>query len=153
MGTQINTDTDKHKFLYKDLSYKLQGIFFEIRNTYGPGQKENIYHKLLEEIFKRDKIPFEKEKAINIYTIDGKIVGTYKPDFVIDNKIIIEVKSSRFTTRTDEKQLYYYLRNSEYEVGFLINFSTPTIYIKRIIYTNDRKPFLKTQINTNVNIN
>jgi GxxExxY protein len=94
-------------------------------------------------MFKRDKIPFEKERAINIYTIDGKIIGTYKPDFIIDDKIIIEVKSSRFTTKTDEKQLYYYLRNSKYEVGFLVNFSTPKIYIKRVIYTNDRKPFLK----------
>ena len=43
----------------------------------------------------------------------------------------------------DEKQLYFYMRNSNYEVGFLVNFSTPVLLIKRIIYTNDRKPFLK----------
>lgn len=140
MDTDRNTD--KHGLLYEDLSYKLRGIFFEIRNTYGPGQKENIYHRLLEEAFKKYKISFKKEVAINIYSTDGKIVGTYKPDFIVEDKIIIEVKSSRFTTKIDEKQLYYYLRNSKHEIGFLVNFSTPNIYIKRVIYTNNRKPFL-----------
>jgi len=131
------------KLLYKDLSYKLRGLFFQIRNTYGPGQKENIYSNLLTEALKENKIPFEKEKFINIYTPNGKVAGTYKPDFIIDDKIIIEVKSSRYTTRIDEKQLYYYLRNSKYEIGLLINFSTPKLFIKRIIYTNNRKPFLQ----------
>jgi len=145
MNTNKNTDTrrSENKLLYKDLSYKLRGCFFEVRNTYGPGQKENIYHKLLEDTFKNNHISFRKEAAINIYTTKGEIVGTYKPDFIVDDKIIIEVKSSRFTTKTDEKQLYYYLRNSKHEVGFLVNFSTPGLYIKRIIYTNDRKPFLQ----------
>lgn len=143
--TQINTNenTDAHKFLHKELSYQLRGLFFNIRNIYGPGQKENIYQNLLVNTLKENKIPFEKEKAINIYTLNGKTAGTYKPDFVIDDKIILEIKSSRFTTKIDEKQLYYYLRNSKYEIGFLINFSTPKLYIKRIIYTNDKKPFLQ----------
>lgn len=132
------------ELLHRELSYKLRGLFFKIRNTYGPGQKEKIYQNLLEETLKENKIHFEKEKAIKIYTPNGKIAGTYKPDFIIDDKIIVEIKSSRFTTKIDEKQLYYYLRNSDYEVGFLINFSTQELYIKRIIYTNDRKPFLKT---------
>jgi len=134
------------ELLYRELSYKLRGLFFEIRNNYGPGQKENIYQNLLTELLKENRIPFEKEKAIKIYTLKGKVVGTYKPDFIIDNKFIIEVKSSRFTTKTDEKQLYYYLRNSKYEVGFLVNFSTSQLYIKRIIYTNNRKPFLQKSV-------
>jgi len=131
------------KLLHKELSYKLRGLFFNIRNTYGPGQKENIYQNLFSEVLKENKIPFEKEKYINIFSPNEKIAGTYKPDFVIDDKIIVEIKSSRYTTKIDEKQLYYYLRNSEYEIGFLVNFSTPTLHIKRIIYTNDKKPFLQ----------
>jgi len=131
------------KLLHRELSYKIRGLFFKIRNTYGPGQKENIYQNLLAESLKENKIPFGKEKAINIYTPNKKIAGIYKPDFIIDNKVIVEIKSSRYTTRIDEKQLYYYLRNSKYEVGFLVNFSTPKLYIKRIIYSNSRKPFLQ----------
>ncbi len=141
MRTQNNTDKN---FLYKDLSYRLLGCFFNIRRNYGPGQKEIIYSNLIKEWLEKNKIPFEKERAMKIYSIEtGKSVGTYKPDFIIDNKILLEIKSSRITIRQDEKQLYYYLRNSKYELGYLINFSTPRLYIKRVIYTNDRKPFLR----------
>lgn len=70
-------------------------------------------------------------------------MGSYRPDMIIDGKIIVEAKSSRFTNKQDEKQLYFYLRNSKYELGYLINFSTPKLYLKRIVYSNDKKPFLK----------
>ncbi len=70
-------------------------------------------------------------------------MGRYRPDFIIDDVITVEVKSSQFTTKQDEKQLYHYIRNSRYELGYLVNFSTPSLYVKRIIYTNDRKPFLE----------
>lgn len=117
----------------------------KIRREYGPGQKEKVYVNLIAEWLIQNKILFEKEKAINIYSTEtGKVVGTYKPDLIINREIIIEVKSSRFTSKLDEKQLYFYLRNSKYEVGYLVNFSTPQLYIKRIIYTNNRKPFLRT---------
>ena len=129
--------------LYNELSYKLRGLFFKIRNTYGPGQKEIIYHNILVELLKENKISFLKEKTINIYSENKKVVGVYRPDFIIDDKIILEIKSSRISVKADEEQLFYYLRNSKYEIGFLVNFSTPHLYIKRIIYTNDRKPFLQ----------
>lgn len=146
ISTQIytNMNTDQHKFLHKELGYQLRGCFFKIRNNYGPGQKESVYVNLIAEWLKNQKIPFEKEKSIKIYSVDsGKVVGLYKPDFVIDDKILLEIKSARVTTKQDEKQLYFYLRNSKYEIGYLVNFSTPKLYIKRIIYTNDKKPFLK----------
>ena len=134
----------KGKILYKELSYKLQGCFYEIRNNYGPGQKESVYVNLIIESLKNKGIAIEKEKAIKIYSINSKkVVGTYKPDLVVDDKILVEVKSSRTITKQDEKQLYFYLRNSKYEVGYLVNFSTPRLYIKRIVYSNHRKPFLR----------
>ncbi len=137
-------NTKQHGLLYKDLSYKIQSCFFEIRKEYGPGQKESIYVNLIIEWLIDNKILFEKEKSIKIYSSKtGRVVGIYRPDLIVDDKIIIEVKSSRFGSQQDERQLYYYLRNSKYEVGYLINFSFPHLYIKRIIYTNDRKPFLR----------
>lgn len=143
-NTNKNTNTHKSPVLYPELSYIIQGIVYGIRKQYGPGQKEIIYHRLLEEKLLTDKLIVEKEKRINIYSHDsGKVVGIYQPDIIVDNKIILEIKSSRFTTQTDEKQLYYYLRNSIFELGYLINFSTPRLYMKRIIYTNDNKPYIR----------
>ena len=137
------TTRNNTKLLYPELSYKIQGIFFDIRKTYGPGHKETVYQNLIEEKLEALKIPFVREPRVRIFSQESKkVMGTYQPDFSVNDKIIIEVKSSRFTTRVDEKQLYHYLRNSTYELGFLVNFSTPRLYVKRIIYTNDRKPFL-----------
>jgi len=83
----MNTNQHK-KFLYKELSYQLQRCFFEIRKNYGPGQKESIYVNLVAEWLKEHHTPFEKEKSIKIYSItSGKVVGIYRPDFLIDNKI------------------------------------------------------------------
>ncbi|MBI4649306.1 MAG: GxxExxY protein [Bacteroidia bacterium] len=136
---------DENNFLYKELSYELIGIFYKIRNEYGPGHKEKVYQNIYEEFLISKQIPYKREVRINVYSSEtGKIVGTYVPDFVIDDKIIVEFKSSKYTTITDEKTFYHYLRNSKFEVGYLVNFSTQQFYIKRIIYTNDRKPFLKT---------
>ena len=114
-----------------------------IRNNYGPGQKESVYHNLLGEELDALGLFYEKEKSIRIYSSRTKrVIGYYRPDYVVEGKIIIEIKSSRVATRQDEKQLYHYLRNSKYEIGYLVNFSTHRIYIKRIIYSNNRKPFL-----------
>src|SRR3989344_5474955 len=131
------------ELLHKDLSYKLQGHIFAVRKQYGPGLKENVYGNVLAELFEQDGIPFERERSVPIYSQQsGKVVGRYQPDFVIDGKLILELKASPKPSPQDERQLYSYLRNSRFEVGYLVNFSTPKLVMKRILYTNDRKPFL-----------
>ena len=132
-----------NELLYPELSYVIQGCSFEIRSQYGPGHKEVIYQRVLEEKLLRKGLVVEREKKISIYSVDsGKVIGVYQPDMLVESKILIELKSSRVASQQDEKQLYYYLRNSEYELGYLINFSTPQLFIKRIVYGNYRKPFL-----------
>ena len=133
----------ENKILYKELSYIIQGCCFEIRKEYGPGQKESVYVNLLKECIEKHNVSIEKEKSIKIYSSQsGKIVGSYRPDLIVDDKIIIEVKSTRITIKQDERQIYHYLRNSKYELGYLINFNTPRLFIKRIVYSNYKKPFL-----------
>jgi GxxExxY protein len=73
------------------------------------------------------------------------VVGSYQPDFIVEDKIIIELKALEQMPRKMIDQLYSYLRNSEYELGFLINFSSGGVDIKRVIYTNDRKKHIQLQ--------
>jgi len=83
------------------------------------------------------------KKELIFYSLDtGKILGTYVPDFVVEDKIIIEIKASTFTTQQDVRQQQSYLKASTYEVAYLVNFCTEKLYIKRSIYTNDRKYFI-----------
>lgn len=130
--------------LYKELSYRIQGAAIEVRKDFGSGHKEQVYQKAFEEELKRRKIKYRREESIKIYSPkDGKFIGLYRPDFVIDNKIVIEIKAEKIVPRQEFKRMYDYLRNSKYELGYFINFASSKLYIKRIIFTNDRKPFLK----------
>jgi len=129
--------------LEPELSYKTHGIIYDVANKYGIGLKERIYQKALEEEFEKNKISFKRQKRINIYSIEsGKVLGVYIPDFIIEDRIILEIKASSFTTNQDINQQISYLKASTYEIGYLVNFNTNKLYIRRSIFTNDRKPFI-----------
>ena len=134
---------NKEKLLYKDLSYKLQGLFFEIRNDLGSGHKETIYQKALEKELARAEIKFEKEPAIKIYSSKGDYLGLYRPDFLIENKILVELKATPHVSKEEAVRVYDYLRNGEYELAYLVNFASSPLYIRRFIYTNNRKSWLR----------
>lgn len=126
--------------LYEDLSYKIRGAAIEVRKDYGCGHKEKLYQKVYAEELKDRGIGFSREKRIAIFSPKThKKVGWYQPDFIIENKILIELKAKHPFPKRHIDQLYDYLRNSEYELEFFINFASPKLYIKRIIYTNDKK--------------
>lgn len=134
---------DKQKLLEPDLSYKIQGVIFAVANKYGLGLKEIIYQKALAEEFAKNEMKFDEQKRIKIYSVEtSKVLGVYVPDFIIEDKIILEIKSSDFTTRQDVAQQRSYLRCGIYEIGYLVNFGTRKLDIKRSIFTNDRKPFI-----------
>ena len=131
------------KVLYPELSYEIQGALFTIANSYGQGLKEIIYQNALAEEFTKRKLSFKEQKRINVYSLEtGKILGVYIPDFIVENKIIIEIKATEFPAKRDVDQLRSYLRASEYEVAYLVNFCAQELFIKRSVYTNNRKPFI-----------
>jgi GxxExxY protein len=133
------TNTDK-PFLYKDLSYKIQGAVFNVRNSYGPSHKEIVYCNALAEEFKDLGIQFEREKIVSIKSLKtNKSLGIYRPDFVVENSILLEIKALSFTPKLAEDQLYYYLKNTNYELAYLINFGGEKLDIRRRILTNDKK--------------
>ncbi|MDI6591506.1 MAG: GxxExxY protein [Patescibacteria group bacterium] len=129
--------------LYKELSYQIQGAAIAVRKHFGSGHKEELYQRAFEEELKIRNIPYQKEAKIKIYSpLTGKIVGVYQPDFLIDDKIIVELKAKRIIPRDLMERIYDYLRNSKYELGYFINFASPQLFIKRIIYTNNRKHWI-----------
>ncbi|OGX34558.1 MAG: hypothetical protein A3C36_04685 [Omnitrophica WOR_2 bacterium RIFCSPHIGHO2_02_FULL_52_10] len=119
--------------LYSDLSYKVRGCFYEVYNDLGPAHKEQVYHESLKVAFDEKKINFESKKKVQILFKDKK-VGVYEPDFVIESKIIVEIKSVLNMPKVFENQLYYYLKGSIYKVGFLVNFGNEHLDIRRRVY-------------------
>jgi len=127
------------KLLYKDLVYKIQGVIFEVYKTLGSGFKESIYHKAIELELNKQKIRFVKEPSLKI-KYKGKQVGFYKPDFVVENKIILEIKAVPEMPVYFETQLFYYLKATEYKLGLLVNFGCDSgVDIRRRIFDEIRK--------------
>ena len=139
----------KHvNLLYKELSYQIRGAAIEVGKNYGSGHKEILYQRAFAEELNLRGINYEREKPIKIYSPKTKkVIGSYQPD-IIENKIIIELKALEKLPKIMIDQLYSYLRNSKLELGFLINFSSNRVDIKRLIYTNDRKKHLQLQTKT-----
>jgi GxxExxY protein len=121
------------ELLYKELAYEIVGCFYEVYNTLGPGHKEQIYHKALALEFKSRNIQYDDEKRLKTKYKDEDI-GAYAPDIVIEDKIIVEIKSVTQSLKVFEKQLYYYLSGIKYKLGYLINFGTEKIDIRRRVH-------------------
>ena len=150
--TQINADqnADKRGLLYEDLTYKIRGAAFNVYNALGAGHKEAVYQNALEDEFIKQNINFEKEKTIDV-NYRGKVVGIYRPDFVIDNKIILELKALPFVGNTEEKQIWNYLKGSSYKLALLANFGGEKLDIKRVIYDTAREAVPTISVNPRFN--
>jgi len=136
--TQKNTEPKTKVFLYPKLSYQIRGAIFQVYKTLGPYHKESIYTNALSSELKERKISFKKEVSINVI-YENRKVGVYRPDFLIDDKIVIEVKAVEFLPKNDEKQLSYYLGGTAYRLGFLVNFgSRHGVDIRRRIIGYDK---------------
>ncbi|MBI2607679.1 MAG: elongation factor 4 [Candidatus Doudnabacteria bacterium] len=125
------TNADKG-LLYEDLSYSVRGAIFEVRKQLGSGHKENVYQKALALELKQRSIPFVQEKEITV-SYKGAKVGVYRPDFLVDNKIILEIKALPLIGRKEEAQLWNYLKGTPHKLALLVNFGPDGAEIKRLI--------------------
>lgn len=115
--------------LYPELSYKITGILFKTHNQLERYCKEKQYQDIIEELFRKVGIKFEREKEI---FISEDVCGN-KADFIIENKIILECKAKPFITKQDYYQLLRYLKASNIRLGLLVNFRNRYLKPKRIL--------------------
>lgn len=123
--------------LYPDLSYKVVGAIYEVWKKLGPAFKESIYQKALEEELRAKNISFVSQKQIPIY-YNQKKIGVYIPDFLIDDKILLEIKHVPRLTFREKKQVWYYLKGTEYKLLILVNFGGEKLEILRRVYDKAR---------------
>jgi len=126
----------KQKLIYPELSYLITGICFYVHNTIGRFAREKQYSDLIEDKLKDAKIPYKRELCISD---TGNIL-----DFLIDDKIILEIKSKRLITKEDFYQLQRYLQASNKKLGLIVNFRNRYLKPIRIIRidTDTKKRFI-----------
>ncbi|OGZ00409.1 MAG: hypothetical protein A2945_03640 [Candidatus Liptonbacteria bacterium RIFCSPLOWO2_01_FULL_52_25] len=134
--TQNNAESD---LLYEDLTYKIRGAAFEVRKRLGLGHKESVYRNALTQELSNQGLQYEAEKNVGIF-YDGKKVGSYQPDFIVGNKVIVELKALPEIGRPQTEQLWSYLKGSEYKLALLVNFGSKDLEIKRVVYDTARLP-------------
>ncbi|HHL32248.1 MAG TPA: GxxExxY protein, partial [Oceanospirillales bacterium] len=99
----------------------------------GCGFLEAVYHEALEQEFILAKIPYEKEKRIDIFYKGKQLESYYRVDFSCFNSVIIEIKAVNSLTGIDKAQIINYLKATKIEKGLLINFGTKSLEYKRFI--------------------
>lgn len=127
------------QLLFKKLFCEIQGSFFSVYKSLRNAFKEKIYRRALKEELKERNLNFESEKRLNIYYRSIK-VGIYVPDLIIENLVLVEIKAKPFLIEEDRKQFWFYLKGSEYRVGYLVNFgSAKKVEFLRRVYDQARK--------------
>jgi len=118
--------------MLKDESYKLMGLLFEVHNELGTVYKEKNYQDAIEAMLKRESIPYEREKRIDVKIGDTKVSDIFA-DFVIDNKILLEIKATKFITQEDIRQTLKYIKSSNIPLGIIVNFRKEKLEYKRLV--------------------
>ncbi|OGZ63455.1 MAG: hypothetical protein A2402_00600 [Candidatus Staskawiczbacteria bacterium RIFOXYC1_FULL_37_43] len=120
------------KVIYSDLSYKINGILFAVHNELGQFLNEKQYCDLIESYLKKININYRREKILPP-AFEGEAEGRNKVDFLIEDKIILEVKAKKLLITEDYYQVKRYLTALNKKLGILVNFRKKYIVPKRIL--------------------
>jgi GxxExxY protein len=120
-----------------DITYKVNGCAMRVHSKMGNGFQEVIYQRCLAIEFDKAKLSFGREVEQNIY-YEGIQVGTRRADFVVEERIIVEIKAVIRLEDVHLAQAKNYVVAYNFPVGLLINFGSPSLEFKKVFNNNDR---------------
>ncbi len=120
--------------LYKELTYELIGVLFDVHNELGGGFLEIVYADAVEYELQKRKIPYEREKKFQVHYKDTILPHHFFADFVVYEKIILELKSASHLHDSYFAQCLNYLKISKLKLAILANFEADKLIHHRIIY-------------------
>jgi GxxExxY protein len=122
-----------NNLIYKQESYDIIGVCMEVHKELGKGFSEIVYGDALEIELKDARIVYQREVKFNITYKGNLLPHYYVADFIIDNKIVLEIKAIESLTKSHTKQTLNYLAASKIKLGILVNFGEDSLNYKRII--------------------
>jgi GxxExxY protein len=117
---------------HADLTYKVIGAAMAVHRKLGPGHGEKIYQKNLEQEFQRLGFTFESQERIKVYD-ENVFVGFYIPDFLVEGKVVVEIKALSQLDNSHVAQVITYLTATKSPVGLLLNFGERNLVYRRIL--------------------
>ena len=124
---QIPLPQSTSKLIHGDLSEKIIAAAIEVHRRLGPGLMESVYEECLCRELHIRKIAFQRQLPIAIEYKGMKIENALRPDLIVEEKIVVELKSAEQNHPVFEAQLLSYLKLASKRVGLLINFGLPVL--------------------------
>jgi GxxExxY protein len=118
--------------VYPELSFKIIGCAFNVQNELGEGQTEKIYQRALAKELQEQRIGF-KEQVYYSVKFRGEIIGKNFIDFLIEDKVVVEIKKGDRFSKKNIDQVLRYLKATDLKLAILINFGRDGVVYKRII--------------------
>ena len=119
-------------YLYSDLTEMIIGFAFDIFKQIGPRLPEKVYQKAMEVKLTNGGIGFLRENYFKI-VVDGRRVGSFKLDFLIEDKLVLELKVRDYLTDNDIAQVLTYLKAKNLRLGLILLFTRSRVKVKRVI--------------------
>ncbi|OGC04386.1 hypothetical protein A2276_08575 [candidate division WOR-1 bacterium RIFOXYA12_FULL_43_27] len=132
MNTKYESTKVKKDLVFAKESYEIMGIVFKVFKELGFGHKESFFQKALAKSFKDNDFEFREQLRFKV-RYKGEDLGIYVLDFLIFNKIILEIKQRNFISSKDIDQLYKYLKAMKLKLGIIITFTSEGVRYKRVV--------------------
>ena len=114
------------------MSYKIVGILYDVYNELGSGHREYVYERAIASEFRKSGIKFAEQVPANL-TYKGEIIGQYRFDFLVEGKIVLELKQGDRFSRKNFEQVTGYLQLKNLPLGILANFTSSGVVTKRVL--------------------
>ena len=130
-------EKNKTNLLYSKETEIIIHSFYKVYNTLGYGFLEKVYENSLLLELQKNNLTVKQQYPINVF-YDDKVVGEYFADLLVNDKIILELKTTKKLSQENEFQLINYLKATGFEIGLLLNFGEKAEFVRKI-FTNDNE--------------
>lgn len=124
--------------IHQDLTYKIIGAAMEVHQTLGNGFQELLYQRALKVEFETQELGFVREQEQTVYYKNVDI-GTRRADFIVENKVIVELKAIINLENVHLAQIKNYLVAYDFDIGLLLNFGAESLQYHRIYHPRLKK--------------
>ena len=131
--------------LHSEITGEIIKVFYRVYNTLGYGFLEKVYENATAFELEAAGLYVQTQLPIKVFYNDRE-VGEYFADIVVENKVIVEIKTAVFIDKAHESQLLNYLKATEMEVGLILNFGQKAEY-RRKIFANQNKDLISNLLN------
>ncbi|OGY42718.1 MAG: hypothetical protein A2Y67_01490 [Candidatus Buchananbacteria bacterium RBG_13_39_9] len=128
----MNPSLIRKDLVYPELSYEITGILFDVFKELGPGHKEKYYQNAIYMTLTKKGYKVQKELYIPL-NYRGNKVGSYYLDFLINDKIVLEIKKGDYFKKNSIDQINQYLKTANLQLGILAQFTSAGVRTKRIL--------------------